>query len=348
MRTKLKFSFLFLSLLLFIALALVGVKAGELGYRNLLMVLPKSADAAFPEPERMAELGEEFILTYERPTPVMVKALRSQWNVTAIGTNENYAALMGYPLLCGGFLTESAVRNRERFAVLEENTAFQMFGALEVAGLTFEMDGAVWLIVGVVKEPGITGGELKIYLPATCLKGAPNALLARVGSDETAVLAGLKTLGIHESTHWLLSLNGVGGAIWGRFTVAGQAAVCGAIVLLMGKGVLLLKGRARLLKARLRQVYLPALIAQNPRELALIGGVLLLLAAGIALLVFTVPRILETCLNGKESLQGFRELSGQWFGGKIGGFQKLQQWSAGLLAGFLPAYTMFLLFAAKR
>ncbi|MCL1906169.1 MAG: ABC transporter permease, partial [Clostridiales bacterium] len=168
MRSKAPVFLALVAALLLAALAWLTLRCSDEGYSRLL--LAKSAAAPGLDTSLLEDFcKEEFLLTYETEQRATAQAHHYRLPVTLIGTNSCYGQILGYRMLSGGFFSAAAWQAGNREAVLNAAAAFQLFGGYQVVGQTFKLEGATWLIIGVLDD----GQEEtpRIYVPASVTGG---------------------------------------------------------------------------------------------------------------------------------------------------------------------------------
>jgi hypothetical protein len=278
-------------------------------WENLLLVTP--ADYASPsfDPEALEQFCEdEFLVTYEIPEVRTAEAVYSRHQISAVGTNSSYYDLMGYPLLSGCFFTKAAWNAKEKYAVLNEIAAYELFGSINIIGRTLKIGGDTWLVAGVLGDGD--DEHLNIYVPSSITGGQADSLLALLDADagitEAYALNTLKELGVGENSCTIVNLSAAANIYRDWFSVAWRASACTAIALFMLLLWLGMKNRLSFCRDMLKQKYFRELFAEHRMEFIRMAVTLLLLLAGIAGIVILLVQILAACLSwqGAPTLGG--------------------------------------------
>lgn len=283
------------------ALLILALQVNRAGYGNLLIGVPNALGTARLSAEKLDEFAEEeFLLTYELRSPVMAEAIHSQHAAVMVGTNHNYANIQGYVLLDGGFFTKAAMDAKSKHVVLNETAAFRMFGSNRITGSTLRIGGEVWIIAGVVQDNDEDNANL--YAPATVIGGQPEAVMVLLDSTITEAYAknALKSVGIRDSGYDFVNLAKSAAAFGERFTVAWQAAVLAALLILLIEAGGKLMAAIRFYRDRIRELYLREVMARYRAATAKTVCVMAAFIAGIVAAMRLSLRILYTCLTWQE------------------------------------------------
>jgi hypothetical protein len=290
-------------ILLLAALLAMALAAGPAGYHSLLLVTPSEFGTNGIDPKVIEEFCEdEFLLTYELREVNTAKALNSGARITVIGTNSCYRDLTERQMLSGGYFTKAAWEAGERYAVLNEKAAYDMFGSTGIIGKTFDIGGETWLVVGVMRD----GEEdnANVYLPSSVTGGRAETLLALInpadGITETYAVNALKEIGTQEESHRFISLPAAAAAYWERFSVSWRTAACLVLVILIR--VIWVKARGGLsdYRERLTRVYFRQLLAEHRRGMLSITVLGLLLAVCAVAVSVLMVQILAICLTWQD------------------------------------------------
>lgn len=304
--------------LLLAALSVLSVLAGQAGYSNLLMVTPNTFGVPEISAEKLDEFSaDEFLLTYEIRRPATAQAVNSRHSAALVGTNHNYAGIMGYVLLDGGFFTKTAVDSKNKHVVLNKTAAFQMFGSSHINGSVLKLNGEAWIITGVIQDNDKENANL--YVPASVNGGRADSVIVLLGGAVTEAYAknALKSIGIHDNGYDFINLSKSAEAFSGRFSVAWKAAMSSFILLfILAAGGKLLK-KTSFYREQMRELYLRELVAHNRKDLLKTICGLVAFIAGIVAVFMLSLQILETCLTWQELARITGELTAGDFGQKL-------------------------------
>ncbi|MCL1975816.1 MAG: ABC transporter permease [Firmicutes bacterium] len=302
MRNKALIPLILAVALLLAALAWLSLRCADEHYDRLL--LAKSASAPNLSPQTVEDFcAEEFLVTYEIECQTAAEAHNYRLPLTMIGTNSCYRQILSYPLLNGGFFSAVAWQAGNKEAVLNATAAFKLFGSYQTTGQTLKMEGANWLIVGVLDDGDAENP--RVYVPASISGGNIDSLLVLLDNQPVNAdyaINGLKQLGVYEHNYTIVDLSAASAAFAQRLTVALYTVLILIILLLLRRCAGLLFKRLPFYREQLKQLY--------PRELltAHFGGLLtttlaaLALLAGIAALVTLALQVLAICLTWKDLL----------------------------------------------
>lgn len=308
-----------IAVLLLAALLVMSLLAGQEKYRNLLLVTPSTFGTPGQNPEKLEEFSEEeFLLTYEIRQALMAQAINSKHPVTLMGTNQNYANIMGYLPLDGGFFTKSAWDAKNKHAVLNETAAFQIFGSNRISGSTLKLDGEPWIITGVIQDKDMENA--KIYAPSSVTGGQAQSLMVLMddgGISEAYVKNALKSVGIHENNYDFLSLSKSASAFDERFSVAWKSSLFVAILLFVIKAGGGLIENLRFYRKRMSEIYFRELFVYHGADFVKTIAGLVFFTSGIVVILLLSLQILETCLTWQEIVPITGELTAGDFGGRL-------------------------------
>jgi len=201
---------------LLIALGMAANEAGGMfGGKSQLLAEPSAVGINGTGIGYIEDFLDEYstLVTYEIRRQSSARAVRQGHNMTVIGTNSVYAAVMGYPITDGGFFTGDAYRSGAREAVLNELAAAALFGGGRLYGSPIYINGELWTVVGVMIDDG---DAENIYVPATselmnsaagasgqgAAAGSLMVLLKGYGAAEAATAVNnLKNLGVTENSY---------------------------------------------------------------------------------------------------------------------------------------------------
>jgi len=287
------------TLLLFLALGFLSLKLSPANWENLVLVTPKVFSSAGFNIEKIEEFCEDqFLVTYETVRSGRLNNGQSDYSVSLIGTNSCYPFLLRYPILSGGFWSNSAFKGKERHLVLNEKAAFQIFGGNDIIGLALQMDRESWLITGVIQDG--YEDEARAYLPASKGGGNPKSLLALGNSTLAYVVSALKDLGVQEANYDIISLEAAARQYREWWYLACFLIFCLIFAFCCRQGTAWLKVQLGLTREELRRLY-PGEFFRKYRLMVLKSSALIMtmLAGAILVLVFLI-RMLATALRWRD------------------------------------------------
>lgn len=292
--------------------------AGLAGYANLLMATPNTLSAPALNIEKLEDLSEdEFLLTYAVRQPASAQAINSKHSVILVGTNHNYANIMGYIPLDGGFFTKSAMDAKNKYVTLNETTAFQMFGSNRITGKPLKINGETWVVTGVIQDNDTE--NLNLYVPASVSGRKTDSIMVLMDGifTEAYVKNALKSIGVHDDSYDFVNLSKSAGAFAERFAVAWKTALLTMIIFIIYLTGSKLLNQLRLLHDRLHDVYFKELIFHYRKELLKVMGALAAVVGGITAALALSLQILAICLSWQELTPIAGELIDGAFGHKL-------------------------------
>lgn len=347
LKAKARGILLAVSVMLLAAMFALACLSEQAGCKNLLMITARGISLGGESLEKVEELCEdEFLLTYEIPQNVTVKAVNSSRPATLIGTNSAYLDVMGYMLLDGSFFTKSAWDSKSRYAVLNETAAFSVFGSRNISGSKIQMNGEAWIVAGVIQDNDTENSN--IYAPSSVTGGQTQALMALMGQkngiNKAYIINELKDIGVRETDSDFIDLSQAAYSFTERFWVSLKAAWCIAVIIFGKKGVLFIAKQLSAYKNKLRRAYMRELVAEHLVGIVKTSAAALLLLAGFGTALYFMRQILETCLAWREMSLPDRYLSGD-FVNKLAWIYDHQPIGIGLFAAFLMTAAAILIFS---
>lgn len=288
-------------------------------YRNLLLVVPKNqGERGFTSQELEQFIKEEFMLTYEIYEQRQVKVSNLSYQGQIIGTNSQYAQILGYPLLSGGFFSQTAFDEHRRQLVLNKTAAYNWFGNGTCSGSTMEIDSQIWMVTGVIDDGNKK--EARVYIPASLSEGQTQTLMVLLDEltvSEAYASSALKKLGIQDEGYSSIHLAQLAESFGERLWVSCRVIIVITLMLFLYFSIQRLRKVWRLLREELKDYYWRQLWKYRRRQLLhlLCGG--LLIAVSIVGIVLMFSRILETCLEWKDLLPNVSGWHTLAFAGKL-------------------------------
>lgn len=177
---------------------------------NLLLVTPSGISSPGISVERIEEFTESyFLVTYEMLSSERVSLAYADFPVTTAAVNSCYARILDLRMTEGSFFSKQAWTGRQRHAVLNETAAFSIFGSKKISGNQIKIQGATWLITGVINDGD--DDTSRVYIPSSIAGGQVNSFLvlmsASSGIDETFIKNSMKSLGVHETSFDFINLD---------------------------------------------------------------------------------------------------------------------------------------------
>lgn len=340
----------FVALLLVSLFTLSGIAANQ-GYDNLLMVTPSGYNAQHLNLKKLDELSVEFLLTYESRSPVSVQAVNSHKSAMLIGTNHNYAGIMGFLTLNGGFFTEDSEDAKSKHAVLNETAAFEIFGSINISGNTIKLNGEIWTIAGVIEDNDEENAN--IYVPASVSDSRVDSIMILLDKSitETYVRNALKGIGVYESGYNFINLSKLAWSFTERAIIAIKTALSVEILIFIITAGGKLVERFKFYRNKLRTMYTRELVKVYRMDLLKAAGWFALFVAGVCTVMALSLQILSTCLTWKELSRLTPELAAGDFSHKLKWLMNYQAMSQTLFwAGIILIilYFCFMLFARMR
>lgn len=319
MKSKTNNLLIAIAALLLAALFVMSSLSNQKGYRNLLLVTPSAFGTPGLSPEKLQEFSEEeFLLTYEIRQTSTAWAINSRHPVTLVGTNQNYANIMGYITLNGGFFTKAAWDAKNNHAVLNETAAFQIFGSNRITGQTLKLNDESWIITGVIQDNDTENAN--IYAPSSVTGGQAESLMVLMDDKditEAYVKNALKNVGIHENNYDFVNLSKSASAFDERFSVALKVALSTVILLFVFKAGGRIIQTLFFYRKRMSEIYFCELFVRHGADFIKTIAGLLLFAAGIVVVLLLSLEILGICLTWQEIISITGELVAGDFGGKL-------------------------------
>jgi putative ABC transport system permease protein len=141
-----------------------GATRGAAGSSTTLTVDDATALAAIPEVAAVAP---------ELSTQKLVVAGALNTTTTIVGTDADYASVRAYDVWQGSFLTDAAVTNSLRVAVLGATTADDLGLGAAAVGSDVSIGGLPFHVIGILQSKGGAGavnGDDQVLIPITTLR----------------------------------------------------------------------------------------------------------------------------------------------------------------------------------
>jgi hypothetical protein len=284
-----------------ILLFIMALLAGRGHYHRLLLAKPlRSYAPALISLDAIEQFCEdEFLLTYEQRRLSSASTAYQQCQVTLVGTNSYYPALLGYQLLSGSFFTKQAWDTKSRHAVLNETAAFTLFGSNKIVGKTIKLDGETWLVSGVLRD---NDENNLIYIPSinNAQSASVSALIALLaperGISETYAKNTLKALGVQEAMYMFVNMENMVNLYWEWLFAALKLALCVLFGVFTPAILHRIKVTALVFMDTLKQQYLKDSIAMRRKELLRIIAMTSFLLASLAFCLTLLSQVLAECL----------------------------------------------------
>jgi len=200
--------------------ALAALGAAVLFYMNpathdtLLQITPRAALQRGIAAGTVEDInGKEFLITYVCEESAVIEAVNSRSAVTVRATNYAYPHVLRRVMKNGGFFTKTHQEQKSKTAVLNEKSAFDLFGSVDISGNEFTMSHENYRVVGVISDKE---DKPYVYIPVTLRQQSmPNSFSVRLCDNvsEALVKNGLKQIGVSD-----------GGYEFTRGTVVDRAA----------------------------------------------------------------------------------------------------------------------------
>ncbi|MDR1400455.1 MAG: ABC transporter permease [Treponema sp.] len=281
-----------------ITLFIMALLAGRGHYHRLLLAKPvRSYAPALINLDAIEQFCEdEFLLTYEQRDLSSASTVYQQCQVTLVGTNSLYPALLGYQVLSGAFFTKAAWNAKSRHAVLNETAAFTLFGSNKIVGKTIKLDKEIWLVSGVLYDDDDENNV--IYIPSinnaqSAHASAIIALLApEQGISETYAKNALKVLGVQDATYIFVNMENMANLYWEWLFAALKLTLCVLFGLFTSVMLRYIKAAVLVFMDTLKQQYLKDSLVMSWKELLRIIALVIFLLAGIVFCLTLVLQVL--------------------------------------------------------
>jgi len=323
----------FLCILSLAGLLFLAIQAEKKQYQDLIIAVPDGSGFPAFTLSEINEIGnEEIAVTYEIRKRVTAETANSKHPVTLIGTNSSYAEVIDLQAVSGSFWSTEVWNMRNRYVVLNEPTAFRLFGGGDIIGNTVKLDGELWMVTGIVKDGNKK--NMMAYVPASAITGSPEVLMAKTEGGTGAVRNSLRRLGIYESNSRVIDVSAVALLFWQQFWVSVYLTIILLLLIFSCKRIVVLGEHFGLIRLRYQMMYLDELIVKSRRELRqMVGQGLLILLSGMISL-FLTRQILQTALRWKDIGTEIKYLSDYFF-------QEKMQW---LMRYWISGFVLFSVF----
>ena len=318
------------------------------GIGNMLLAHPAELGAPRINIQKIEDFMEnEFLLSYEIPSPERASLTHAEYPVTVIGTNSSYPMILGYMMTEGSFFSKQAWTGKLKYAVLNEKAAFTIFGSSRIAGNRFRLRNDTWLVTGIIRDGD--DGNPKVYIPSSLEGGEAASLMAQVsgGFDEAYIINSLKTLGIQEGNYKYYSLRIQSRVLWERPLIILCLFAGFSLISFLRPLAKELKKTLAVLKKELDRNY-PEDILRNSRRFFLKPVLLSLLLALIPVItLLLILRVTALCLPWQD-IPSLAALNRDLFYPLISGLKCLELISRLFFILSLAALPVFLITLNKK
>lgn len=306
----------FICILMLVGLLFAGVCAGRKQYQDLILITPYGYGFPSVNAREINKMcNEDFAITYEIKRKATAETVNSEYPVTLIGTNVSYSRILGLKELSGSFFTEEAWNTGSRYAVLNENAAFRLFGGGSIIGNSVTLDGESYRITGIVKDE--YNKAAMVYVPSSTMTGAPEVLMAKTAGGKGEVRTSLTKLNVYESNSRLIDLSALGES-FGQFLIIAIFLSLSLVSLFVAyRGLIKLKEYYSVLKLRSQLMYMDQLMNEGRRELKGLVSQTGIIAGSFIIFCFLSQEILKRILEWKDILEDFKYLSDSYFLEKV-------------------------------
>jgi hypothetical protein len=233
--------------------------------------------------------------------------------------------------------------------VLNRAAAFQLFGNNQLSGQTFKLEGANWLVVGVIDDGDAE--TPRIYAPASITGGMTDSLMVLLDNNMVNAdyaISGLKQLGVYENNYAIVNLAAAAAVFGQRLKVGLYGAAILIILLLLRQCAGLLFSRLPLYREQLKQLYFSELLISQRAGLAKTALAALGLLSGVAALMALALRILTICLGWPGLLPPGHGWAMGGFAAKLTWLHDTYPWGMALFLLLLLALALILVLAWPR
>jgi len=348
------------TILMLVGLVAVYILTGQ--QEGLLLAIPKvdatvSVDLAEAMNGNMAMVESEngfdvvwesnVTLTYEIRREAHVTALRAGYDVVLIGTNHTYPIVMNFPLSNGTFFCKNATSEGHRVAILNEQAAFDLFGAMNIAGNVLQINGEPYLVLGVIDDGN--SDNLNIFIPTTRLSYTVGTIATNLtdGSlSEAVVRSEWRQIEIDERRYHFINLYSLSMAIRNKLYFALALMVISLLCIGVKK---MLQGAVikwRMIGKLHTQMYIAGILksADFRKFSAYVIAMLVMVAVGVIIFTQTFSNVLYTI----DVWEAFGNTNSDSFSIQIAKMNTLMIASIGIFVGFIVCFVTCILFNARK
>ncbi|PKM49404.1 MAG: hypothetical protein CVV02_16195 [Firmicutes bacterium HGW-Firmicutes-7] len=304
LRIKFLFFIIGVLVLIFSALLLITVIIKQQAWDDRLLITPKAYNAVSVDVEMLEELNEtKYMLTYEVNEQQNVKAIHSSHTVILKGTNYTYPFVMNYSMSEGGYFTKDVVEQNSKYVVINELSAFDIFGGTNIIGNEIIINQAAYRIIGVIKDGD--DDNKNVYLPVTFFADDPDTFIVKMEADnemsDEFIQNAFKHIGITTSNYNFVNIAKVYAMIREKVLVCLGLIVAIILYLIMRRAIAILFDQYNNINKLLKVFYFTELFLKNIRV------ILTIIAAGIVL-VSSSGGLILLFMKGVKSFLKWREV----------------------------------------
>jgi len=176
---------------------------------TILIVAPRDGTIRVDAIEPYNNIAD-ILISYTSPQSATITAIGRYHQVTIIGTNQYFAAVMSHFMTDQVFFTYEALEHGHNVAVLNTYAAISIFEERRASGNIFYLDGKSFQVIGVVYDRD--SDNANIYVPITSITsyGELDALAFNVGiayfHNQPGISIILQELDITEESYHFINL----------------------------------------------------------------------------------------------------------------------------------------------
>lgn len=290
------------------------------GFENLFLAAPKSNNIAGVNVDKLEQLNEEnFLLTYEINKEEKIKALNLKHSVVLKGTNYTYPYITGYSLVKGSFFTQLAQKQKNKSVVLNELTAFELFGNYDIVGNNIFLHNEPYTIVGVISDEDRENKN--IYIPITLLSDKPTTFLTFIDSDngvtEEYIKNEFKEAGVTDSGHDFVNFKEITRVIQEQAIISLLSTICVILIFILKSSIKKFINSCKALKDLSTQYYFKDILQNKRNNIYSLLRRFFYIVFCISSLDIILYNIFKMCINWNVDINTLMELNCDYFIDKI-------------------------------
>jgi len=294
------------------------------------------------------DTSKKIMLTYQTTYESSASATKQTLPVKLTATNYTFPYVMGYAVTDGSFFSEESQERGSAVAVLNQKAAFDLFGSINAAGGTVNVNGKTYTVSGVTDDTDDTARN--IYVPAQTLgeTTASGVIVSLNGTSEEQAKNELKAAYVDQYRFHILNLGLVATVVTDKVYLSAILAAMGILIIIFKKSLRLFKICLSSL-SRLRQnEYLQGILRDKSGTVFKLAAAILFSVLIVVSLFWLLPFATEKFLVINTVRGVFDGVILSCFTAEISGLRGLYQLSNILFAAFVAVFAAFTVVVARR
>lgn len=301
--TKANKILIFVQIILIGILIFISIYVNNKNYDNLLLVIYQNETGGNVSIESLNEISnQKFLITYEQIENKMVKVFGVNHNVMVISTNYLYPHVLNLQVLKGGFFSKQLEDDKSKSVVLNELSAFELFGNIDVIGNEIDINNYNYTIVGVINDRDDENKNM--YIPITINHDSVNRFIVNTKDrDSEYIINELNSLGISESSYNFIDIGLKSKIIQDKYMLAIELAMFVILIFVLYISVKGIFKQISLFKDESHNHYFKDIFINNPKVVIKFIFYLIFSSFLVGLLIYMLQQMLKKFLIWIENIK---------------------------------------------